>query len=42
MCSKRLKTNDHIAITVGNLTKIVVARDEKLDFEQTKQNAFKG
>jgi len=40
MCSSRFKTKDHIAITRQNVAKNVAARDEKLDFEQTKRNAF--
>jgi hypothetical protein len=34
--------NDHISIAFENVAKKVVARDEKLDFERPKRNAFKG
>jgi len=34
--------NDHISIALENVAKKIVACDEKLDFERTKRNAFKG
>jgi len=40
MCNSRFMTNDHIVTTPGNVAKKVAGRDEKLDFERTKRNAF--
>jgi hypothetical protein len=42
MCNNRLKRYGHIAITPATVAKIVATRDEKLEFEQSGRNAFKG